>query len=218
MFYSIGEFVTRKGWGTLLRAYLTEFDRTESVRLVIKTSLPGHTKEQTQQKVGEYIQAVANGLKLTNLPTVCVLTEYQSEEDLLKLHSTCDCFVTASYAEAACLPAMEALASGKTPIVPNSSGFKEWANEEVAYLVPTREEPCFGVYDTFEDLYTGRENWWVPDQLALQKAMRIAFTQSAFRRSKALSGIKHSYTFSHESVGAVLERALHERAQMAGLA
>jgi glycosyltransferase involved in cell wall biosynthesis len=213
LFYAVGEFVERKGWRTLLRAYLSEFDVSEPVRLVVKTSSPGVSPEVLSGKVNEFVAETAKSLKIGATPEVVVLTERLSHEGLMSLHATADCFVLPSFCEAFCLPAAEAMAMGKTPIVPASSGFLDWADDEIGWTIPTREEPCQGVYSTFEDLYTGRENWWVPDILALKRAMREAYENPLTRQRKALRGIERSYDFSHEAVGPLLKQALHERVE-----
>jgi glycosyltransferase involved in cell wall biosynthesis len=208
LFYTIGEFVRRKNFAALLKAYYLEFDQYEPVKLVIKTSQPGFSPAQCLQNVQELCSKIKEGLKLRSYPSEIIMTERLSEERLMSLHQTCDVFVQPSYGEAFSLPALDAMAMGKTPIVSNGSGYLLFVGDDTGWLVNCHEENVFGAVDTFEDLFVGTETWHSADVSHLRKCMREAFGDVKLRETKAAVGISRTYDFSYENIGSQLKKAL----------
>ena len=64
--------------------------------------------------------------------------------------------VAPSFSEAWCIPAFDAMAMGKTPIVNAAGGMKDFVTKDNGWLVGNSEEPAFGMKDTFHELYSGR--------------------------------------------------------------
>lgn len=227
-FYTIGELVRRKNLPALLKAFHLEFAPSEPVSLVIKASLPGGTPEQSAQKVLEVTTEVKRALKLypsaEHYHREHVITQRFSEEAMMRLHATCDCFVSASFGEAWCLPAFDAMAMGKTPIVPNSTGFRdyiswpkqpmvgnEWAAaswEKSGILVDCRPEPVFGVFDTFTELFTGREEWGAVSIPHLRSTMRTVYESAQLRAKVSEAGMERAYDFSYEKIGQQMRKFL----------
>ncbi len=216
LFYSIGEFVRRKNFAGLLRAFHAEFDPYEPVGLILKTSVPGLSTAQSLEQVRAFCGEVRKGLKLPgghHRPEI-ILTERLGDEEMLRLHASCDCYVTASYGEAWAIPAFDAMGMGKTPIAPASTGFLDYLSDAEGWPVGVRDEPVFGVLDSFEDLYTGGETWAAPDLLHLRRCMREAYEDSTKRESKAARGIERAYDFSHPAVGKIMKAILNEPRQL----
>jgi glycosyltransferase involved in cell wall biosynthesis len=211
LFYWVGEMVRRKNLRAALRAFHAEFDRDEPVQFVIKTTVPGLSADQARNEVRSACKSVHDGMKLKRPKQEIIITERLSDEGLFALHSSCDVFVSTSYGEAWCLPAMEAMAMGRPPIVPDSTGFKDYLSSLEGWLVPTHPEPCFGAVDTFDDLYTAKESWEAIDIAALRRAMREAFSDRHLLRSKAQAGTQKAYEFSHERIGLLMKGLLDER-------
>jgi glycosyltransferase involved in cell wall biosynthesis len=206
LFYWVGEYNRRKNLGAAVRAFHLEFQPHEPVRLVIKTHKPGMSPAECQQHVEADCQKVKDGLKLRSCKSEVVLTQRLTESGMMKLHQSCDCFVATSFGEAWCIPAFEAMASGKTPIVPASTGFLDYVDDNCGWLVETRPEPVFLSDDGFEDLFTGQESWASVDVLHLRRCMREAFEGP--RQDKADRGIERAYDFSHLAVGQIMRNAL----------
>lgn len=207
LFYTIGEFVQRKNLGALLRAFHTEFDPSEPVGLVIKTDGP-------ESRARAFCDEIKRGMKLYGgrpeaYKEEILLTDRLTDDGILRLHASCDCFVSASHGEAWCLPGFDAMALGKTPIVPDWGGFREYISGESGWLVPCHEEPVYGVDDSFQDLYTGNETWAAVDIIQLRRCMREAYEEDSKREEKAAKGIERAYDFSHERIGAVLRGLLN---------
>lgn len=210
LFYWMGEFVRRKNLAATLKAFHLEFDPSEPVGLVIKTSAP-------HDAVVSFCDAIKRGLKLhggdpRRYAREVILTERLSDEGVLRLHASCSCFVMPSYGEAWCIPAFDAMAMGKTPIVTKATGFIDYVSNAEGYLVDWHREPVFGVTDSLEDLHVGTESWAAVDIHHLRSCMREAFTHAAAREEKAKAGITRAYDFSYENVGRRLREVLEHEA------
>lgn len=202
LFYFIGEPIRRKNLSALIKAFHLEFDRLEPVELIIKTS--GNQEEAVQ-----YCEKVRASLKLgQKLKSEFLITKQLSDQEMLRLHNSCDCLVAPSFGEAWHIPAATAMGFGKTPIVTGWSGFPDYLSDNEGWLVDYRLEPVCGVMDGFQDLYTGRELWASIDVIHLRNCMRQCYENRTLRKQKSLNGIKRSYDFSYESVGNLMKGLL----------
>lgn len=179
------------------------FEPYEPVELVIKV-------EQNKREVENFCDRIKLGLKLRGgeYKREIILSDHFSEDGIYRLHNSCDCFVSTSFGEAWCVPAFDAMGFGKTPIVPKWGGYKEYMSDEQGWLVPVREEPCYGVVDSFDDLYTSNECWGnvsIPD---LCLALRQAYENKFVKENKAVAGMDKVYGFGYETVGAKINDCL----------
>jgi glycosyltransferase involved in cell wall biosynthesis len=221
-FYTVGEFVRRKNFAALVKAFHLEFGPDEPVNLVLKTSVPGQGPDAGRETVENFCREVKRGLKLhggalEQYKQEIVVTDRLTEQGMMRLHAGCDVFVQPSYGEAWSIPAFDAMAMGKTPIVTAATGYLDYVSDAEGWLVGCREEPAFGAFDTFEDLLVGEESWHSVDVNRLQRCMRGAYADSRSREDKAARGIAKAYEFSHEAVGALLRRALESDDEAARL-
>ena len=125
----------------------------------------------------------------------------------MRLHATCDCFVSPSFGEAWGIPVFDAMAMGKTPICTLTGGPKDYL-EDCGWLVDSNKEPCFGMIDSFVEMYTGNEKWDRIDLESLRKSMRDAYTNSENRLKKADDGINRAYEYSYREVGTHMKNIL----------
>lgn len=107
IFYTIAEFSRRKNLAALLKAFHGEFSNpNDPVILLIKTSVPGENSKSAGKILGDFCNSIKGGLKLYNSldyyrPEI-IVTDRLSEEEMCRLHVTCDAFVCPSYNEAWC--------------------------------------------------------------------------------------------------------------------
>ena len=90
---------------------------------------------------------------------------------------------------------------GKTPIVTNCSGYKDYLNEDVGWMVDCHKEFVFGEERIFDGIYDGSEYWWSINIDDLRRKMRECYSMEDIRKSKATSALDRAYEFSHEKVG-----------------
>lgn len=217
IFYTIGEKSRRKNLAALLKAYFLEFDSHEDTSLIIKTN---KKEDESNDDIYKFIASIAAGLKVSRNPKVVCINERLSNNAIMKLHNSCDVFVQPSYGEAWSIPAFDAMAFGKTPIVTNCTGYKEYIDENVGWLVDCKEEPVFGSDSDIKDLYHGCENWFSADVNDLRSKMREAYSSKELRKLKAANALDRAYEFSHEKVGLifleVLKQCLQRKEKLSG--
>lgn len=219
-FYFVGEMTRRKNLAAALRAFHTEFEPSEPVSFVIKTSVPGQPPEEGNRRVREFCDEIKRGLKLYPgnkdfYKQEVIITDRITDKSLLRLHESCDCFVCPSYGEAWGIGAFDAMAMGKTPIVTRATGFLDYLSDGEAWLVQCVEDDVFGVDESFGDLYTAREQWHVVNVKDLRRCMREAYEQDELRRTKSENGIRRAYDFTYEEVGARMRKALEHGGALA---
>lgn len=214
IFYTIGESVRRKNLVALLKAFHLEFDVNEPVNLLIKTTPKGSKDEhQTLAETVAFCNGIKEGLKiyekLEHYKKEIVIAGRYSDEEIMRLHASCDCGVFPSYGEAWSVPAFDAMGLGKTPIVTDSSGFRQYLDNDCGWMVPAHSEPVYATQlDTFQNLHTSYEEWDSIEIPNLRAAMRQAYDNADLRKEKAKAGIARAYDFSFLRIGNMMKEAL----------
>lgn len=207
-FYFISELSRRKNLVALLKAFHSEFARNEPVSLIIKTYQHGKSDVDVKNLVVEMCNMVKTNLKLlpNNLyKKEIIITQRLSEEQLMRLHATTNCLVAPSYGEAWGQACIDALGMGNSVICTDIDGQFPFIHDlENGYRVKAHEEPCFGMTDTFPELYTSRETWHSVDIDALMGAMRHAF-EMGMDKEVCKESVKQ---YSYEKVGQQIMEAL----------
>lgn len=201
-FYFIGEYNRRKNILALIKAFHTEFHPSEPVYLLLKLNKPGCSAEELAQIVDSDCTKMKQALGLygdiSRYKKELILTFNMSDEDILKLHKTCNCFVLPSFGEAWCIPAFEAQAVG-TPVVTNDiQGPCEYIfpGRPNGYKVKNRLDSVVGADKMFNDFGTAREQWFSVDIEDLRRNMRLAYNH----RHKTVYSPKIE-EYSYETVG-----------------
>lgn len=211
VFYTIGEVNKRKNLKALLTAYHLEFRPDESVALIIKGNIPGLNHTQVENLLSSEANRLKDELKLykrkdTYLPEVFIGASL-NEEEIMKLHTTGDCYVSPSLGEGWNMPAFDAMAMGKTPICTAQGGPMDFLSGG-GWLVPSQTEPVFGMVGTFQDIYVGNENWEAINIGELRKAMREAYENKEERELRAKNGMDMAYNYSHYNIGQIMKELL----------
>ena len=218
IFYFIGELIRRKNLVALIKAFHIEFDTNEPVSLVVKANKSGMDEDECFNHIKEICVQVKTNLKLYPAPDdykkEVIIAQRLSEEDMCRLHVTGDCFVAPSFGEAWCIPAFDAMGFGSTPICTDTGGMKDFLKEGGGTLVKAYPEPAFGMTETFQDLYTGYEDWHNIDIRELQKAMRRMYNLSLENSPEYLSikktGLENVDRYSYKAVGETIKKALED--------
>ena len=211
IFYFMGEIIRRKNIVALLKAFHLEFSVHEPVELVIKGNLSGSTPEDTREHIIEMCNQVKTNLKLypnlLDYKQETIMTDMVSNDYIMRIHSTCDCFVAPSFGEAWCIPAFDAMCMGNTPIVNDCTGLREFVNDSNGWLVPNTPEPVFGMIQGFSDLYVGNEDWWGIHIGALRRCMREAYAND--REDKRMACFNRREEFSYGNIGQKMKELLN---------
>lgn len=207
-FYFIGELHRRKHLASLLRAFHNEFHSNEPVDLVLKLGKAGASPEETLQETRTICQQVKETLRLYSEPRMykneIIIANRLSDEDIYRIHCSCDCYVTSTYGEAFNMPAFDAMMFGNTPICTDCGAMRDYIeHNRNGMLVKAEKESIIGLTEMFDGIGTGREWWWNINGLELQKSMRAVY-QAAGKINKRLnreySLERAKKVFSYEAV------------------
>ena len=128
----------------------------------------------------------------------------------MRLHTTCDCFISTSYGEAWCLPAFDAMGMGKTPICTNYGGPKQFLKDGGGILVDGRMEPVFGMQEKMlPHMFVGDECWTSIDVPRLRHFMRHIYEDKATRQKLAGEGIDNAMNYSYGKIGQLMKEILN---------
>lgn len=232
VFYTIGEINKRKNLKALIMAFHLEFRPTEPVALVIKGSIPGKSADFSFEVMSRDANTIKDELKLYKDRSIfhpeVFMTQRMSENDIMRLHSMCDCYVSPSFGEGWNMPAFDAMAMGKTPICTNQGGPKDFIYnqyeqyeghgnvglvvQEGGWLVDCQPEPVFGMNQgVIRDIYVGNEEWQAINVAELRKTMRFVYENKEEREKRSNDGKDIAYNFSHANVGNMMSELLDGR-------
>lgn len=207
IFYTIGEKTRRKNLTSLLKAYFLEFRESESVCLVVKTN------DSDKNDFHKYCKSISDGLNIKNHPRVFLISERFSNDDIFRLHSSCDAFVQASYGEGWSIPAFDALGFSKTPIVTNCTGYKEYLDDSVAYMVDYTKDSVFNTDRLDLGMAHGSESWCSISIDQLSKRMRECYALEDGRNKRKKNSLDRTYEFCHEKIGIKFLKVLNNASQ-----
>lgn len=152
-FLHYNAFNIRKGFTEVWKAFTAEFEKTEPVKLILKTT-------QTQSPLpitrGEY-------------PNVEVIYGKLPEHEMFEIMKRSDCFVFPSRGEGFGMTPLETMATGMPAIIPNAHGLSEYFNPDYMYEVKVKET-CPALYARYKDMDVGQ--MYVSDVDDLRKKMR----------------------------------------------
>lgn len=173
LFYSIFEWTERKNPNTLLRAFWQEFSNGENVGLLIKTYFQNFTL-LNRQMITHKVRAVKSQMGPGQHPPVFLFKDLMDRRQIMRLHKTGDCFVSAHRGEGWGVPQAEALAAGRPIISTGYGGIHEYLTDDVAWILPYTMVPVRGMNHSAQ-WYDPSQKWADVDIMALRRAMREAY-------------------------------------------
>jgi glycosyltransferase involved in cell wall biosynthesis len=133
-FLFVGGLIGRKGFDTLLTAYLAEFGPDEHVCLVVKD-----LGSQTFYRFGNFRNELLAAKTDPSKPAIVYLEDSLTAGQLASLYTACQCLTAPYRAEGFGLPILEAMACGLAPAVTAGGAADDFTSPETAYLIPGRE-------------------------------------------------------------------------------
>lgn len=214
-FYYIGDMNDRKNIKSIIRCFHSEFDTNDQVALVVKINKHGLTPEQLNNNFVNMSNSIKEIMrKSKNIQDYCpevLITNPMSQEQIQQLHKTCDCLINISHGEAWSIPSFEAMAHGNTPICGNEGGPREFidaSNSDTGMLIDGDYGVCMHTDPAFPDLFTGREEWFIPSESKTKKAMRYYYETRNVVDRKA--GLEQAKKFSYENISNKIKEYLSE--------
>lgn len=205
LFYWIGDLNPRKNLPALIRAFHLEFEPHEPVGLVIKASKSQVFKSMYEYDVKQFCNKIKEGLKLyldiSLYKSETILSDKEiSDEQMLSIHQDCDCLVIPSKSEGYCLPALDAIGFGNTPIVTGWSGHTEIINNKNGWLCDYQMSFVHGMNEVMFELYSGKEQWAEISLKSLMSNMRECYENNKKRGKLSNRGKKDALNFSYHEV------------------
>lgn len=210
LFYSIFEWIDRKNPRELIKAYYEAFPAGENVGLMLKTYFRNFTL-QNKRMIQNQINEIRIELGHTEYPPLFMYFELMDRYQIMRLHATGDCFVSAHRGEGWGIPQVEAALAGKPVVSTNYGGAHEYFKDgETAKLLPFKMKPLRGMEHSSR-WYSSEQNWADVDHEALVKAFRWAYENP--KKAKAMGKKGQSYVkenFNFEHVGELMSNRLTE--------
>jgi len=205
-FYYIGDLNARKNLQAILRCFHSEFEPSEQVALVLKVKKFGHTPEQVSEIVTNMSASIKQSLRMfpevTQYHREVIISDEVDDKAIRDIHNYCDCFICPSHGEAWSIPSFNAMAHGKTPICSNFGGPKDFVDpndKSTGWCVDGSYGVCTCPDAAFPEIFTGREEWFIPSESEIKKAMRYYFDNRSEINRKA--GKKRAESYSYEVIG-----------------
>lgn len=123
VFYSINAWNGRKNMEAMIRAYLKTFKKSDKVVLFVKTFLNNYNLDN-KLMLNNYINNIIK--QYPDAPKLVINTDLWNDEQINKLHSVGDCFVSTTHAEGIGLGACIAGSLGKRVIITGYSALTEY--------------------------------------------------------------------------------------------
>lgn len=209
LFYSIFQWIERKNPRALLKAYWEEFQGVTDVTLLLKVYRFGFDKKE-KDVIRDDIKRWKRKSGLTSFPRVLLCFDFLSKEDVLRLHSTGDCFVSAHRGEGWGVPQAEAASVGNPVISTNIGGVHEWFEDgHTAHLVGWEKTGVFNM--GFAPWYSKDQNWAEVNIDELKRKMRRVFNNSGDGGrigTNAKKMVKDK--LSYKAVGNLMKKRLEE--------
>lgn len=208
LFYSIFQWIERKNPKALLQAYWEAFSGRTDVSLLLKTYRVGYTEDDYKQ-IQMDIERWKRESRLVHFPRVLLTTKLLTQEDMLRLHITGDCYVSADHGEGWCRPLQEALLMGKPAITTARGGIHEYLNNELYYPVKSTYVPV--VQQPWIPWYSGEQNWAQIDKEEFKKQLKFVYANkntAQVKGYKAKDFIKDN--FSYHKIGEEMKKRLEK--------
>ena len=192
----VGGMIQRKGVDALLEAYLSTFDQSDDVCLVIKPF--GSASVYSNQSLEREVRQAAAG----SAAEIELVDGDLGFDDMAALYRSCDTLVHPYRGEGFGLPIAEALASGLPVVVPDGGACLDFCDDDDAWLVPAREVAILPGNWT----PSPPGNWWLePSRRALAQAMRAVVEEPRLAQAKGAEGRRR--IVEHFSWDAVVDTA-----------
>lgn len=209
-FCFVGEMNKRKNIGAIIKAFHLAFHPAENVNLFFKLSGGGFRDNNEGLKFFyAFHDQITSSMKIRKkYKSPYVMFGRLSQESLLSHMSQCHCFVSASYGEAWCIPALEAMALGLDLIYTEKTGLSQFACAETSSACKARETPCFDALDTLPELYSSNDSWMEIDIDELSHLMRKHYVlRNSTDKNKT---IEQAMKFDYENTGNKIRRSLDD--------
>ncbi|KAK2457384.1 Sucrose-phosphate synthase family protein [Trifolium repens] len=177
VFLSIFKWEYRKGWDVLLKSYLREFSKDDSVALYLLTN-PYHTDGDFGNKILDFVENSEFEEPVSGWASVYVIDTHIAQSELPKVYKAADAFVLPSRGEGWGRPLVEAMSMSLPVIATNWSGPTEFLTEDNSYPLAVDR-----MSEVMEGPFEGHL-WAEPSESKLRVLMRRVMDNPAEAKAK----------------------------------
>ncbi|WP_052807157.1 glycosyltransferase [Risungbinella massiliensis] len=204
-FLSVFDWSVRKGWDVLLKAYFEEFHYKNEVSLILKITKINEPGINPYREIKE----LSRQMGLAQVPHVQIIQENLTEEELIRLYASVDCFVLPSRGEGWGRPYMEAMAMQLPTIGTKWSGQMAFMNDQNSYLLDV--ENLVPVDPEQMPAHFHGHRWANPSVDHLKQLMRYVFDHPKEAKKKGIDARRTLFpAFSRQRIGQRMYRRMDE--------
>ena len=176
--FSMSQWIHRKGFDALVKAFCMEFNNTPEALLIIKTYVNAMNVSQFNMKQqSQYIQKEIIDIKKnifmngkSSDAKIIALCNILPFKNISWLYSKADIFALATRGEGFGLTISEAIMHEKPVVVPNDGGHIDYVDPENNFLTDGYSHPYVG-----DPTYDYDMSWYEPDIISIRKELRAAY-------------------------------------------
>lgn len=177
IFYFIGNHTDKNNIRGIITAFFMEFNIYDNARLIIKTNMNNTNYSDAEQVLTYDIDIIEKALRISkdNVIAPQILIGNMSDSDILRLHSSCHCYINAVKAESLSSSCIEAALLGNIPIVTEGIGSNTYINNTNGLVVESTMTNVWSSSYYIENVFTIYEKWHEPYIDSIRKQMRKAY-------------------------------------------
>jgi glycosyltransferase involved in cell wall biosynthesis len=182
VFLSVASGLARRDLRVLFEAYFRAFSADDDAILVLKVR-PGDAAATENALTS--VMLADPGRRSGTWPRVEVIEADLTREQMHRLHSETDAYVSTERGNGWCIPAFDSMALGRPVISFDWGGSAEFFEQSDCYLVPVHEHLVYGSDSVHGSNWMYDTNLWpAVDPIALAKAFQTAATDPDDRRER----------------------------------
>jgi glycosyltransferase involved in cell wall biosynthesis len=202
VFLFVGGALHRKGIDLLLDAYGRAFTAADDVLLLLKVS-----GLHTVYRGSDAARSVEAFRARSGAPAIALLDDDLPFERLPEVYRAADVVVQPYRGEGFCLPALEALASGRPVIVTAGGPTDDFVTDACGWRIPSQRTPLPAGSLPEAFALAGEGFLLEPDRTALAEAL-VAAADPAARAAKAAAARARAESYSWASVAGIVSARL----------
>ena len=208
MFYSISQWIERYNFKGLITAFYEAFPTRNDVCLLLKTYRANYSKQEQERIVSE-INLWKKEMRIANGPKILFSPNLLTHDQIMKLHNTGDCYITASRGDGWNRPVQEALLMGKPVISTARGGIHEYLNNDLYFPISSEYVPVTPV--PWIPYYSADQNWAEPDKKKLIDTMQWVFANQELSNAKGQKAKNYvKDTFNFYKLGTEIKKRLED--------
>lgn len=188
-FLSVCDWSFRKGVHDLVKCFCNAFKKDDNVKLIFISHYKGEGHEKAKARMfREFLEHVKKSGP-PPYPEIEIRGEHITDEELLRIYNSADCYVLPTYGEAWSLTVSQAMSCGLPVITTNAGGHLDFCNKKNALLIDVKN---WGTIDELVnltvDFYQGQE-FSFPDTDHLTKLLKYCYNNPWEARKIGIKGM-----------------------------